>query len=252
MNTLQIIVALCLSAFVSGTTLLKNNQSPQLTSLTGISIPAGTINAYFDKNAITHVPSNYFVNLPNLDLIILDQNQITSIDDHTWAGAPSVRVINLGKNKLTIIREHHFAGLPNLQILYLFSNLLHTIEANSFKDNVGLTKLWLNDNSLQTLEQSMFDLNNHPTNLNNFQMKDNPLDCDTLCWVKQAEQQGWLTVYDPSSTVCAGRTWDSLTECDVCTGTCLSDQHWRSFIIEQGAMTIIHDFGIFYFFRFLR
>ncbi len=114
MSTLQIFVASWLSAFVSGTDFYKRHQS--LTTVTGITIPIGTTTAWFNDNLLTHVPGNFFVNLPNLDTIYFHRNVIFSVADYAFIQVPSVTYISLRENKLTIIREHQFAGLPNLQV----------------------------------------------------------------------------------------------------------------------------------------
>ncbi len=52
-------------------------------------------------------------------------------------------------------------------------------------------------------------------------MRNNPLECGSLCWVKEAEQDGWIRVIGPHVTECvgppalAGRKWDNITEKDL-------------------------------------
>ncbi len=117
-----------------------------------------------------------------------------------------------------MIRELMFAGLSNLRTLYMGGSHIHTIEQNSFKDNMALQLLNLQRNSIETLSRCIFDGVNHPTNLNKLQLKNNPLRCETLCWLKQAEVEGWITVDEASLTVCSGsgvlngRKWDSIEE----------------------------------------
>ncbi len=227
MSILQIFVASWFIVLVSGTSFYKRHQSPPLTTVAGITIPSGTTTVWFNDNLLTHIPSNLFVNLPNLGTIYFHRNVISSIDDYAFLQVPSVTYISIRNNRLAIIREHHFAGLPNLQTLGLFSNLIHTIEDNSFQDNTALSILYLFDNSLQTLNQSVFDIVNHPSNLN-VRMHSNPFQCEGLCWVKRAQQDGWIFVEAAPSTGCVGSgpfngcTWDQLTSQDLCPGICLS------------------------------
>ncbi len=134
--------------------------------------------------------------------------------------------IDLHLNQLTVIREKMFSGLHNLEKLYLYSNQIHTIQPRSFKDNIALNTLVPAINSLQNIKQCIFDIDNPPSNLHIFSIHTNPLECENLCWLKKAEAAGWITVYNSHLTVCAGktafngRTWDSLTEQQLCTGRC--------------------------------
>ncbi len=223
------ITLFCVLCIISEqTTFDKSGQG--VTNVTAHPIPGGTTNFKFNDNFITFVPTNYFRNLSNLYSIYLQKNLISDIEDTAFSEVPSLRRVYLLYNKLSVIRKLMFSGLPNLSMLWLNSNQIHTIEQGSFKGNNALGYLALSSNSLATVNRSMFDPNdpnNHPTNLDDFYMFGNALQCDTLCWVKQA---GWITVYRPDLTTCdgpaslAGCKWDSLTEPDLCgtPGWCLS------------------------------
>ena len=205
------------------TTFNKANQG--ITDITIHTIPGDTTVVQFSTNSISFVPANYFINLLSLDKIYLYRNVIANIADSAFSQVPTVTEINLSQNQLSVIREMMFSGLPNLARLRLNSNQIHTIQPGSFKDNMALTQLSFGDNSLETVSKSIFDpnnMNNHPTNLDDFYMNRNPLQCDnTICWLKQADKT-WITVEYPSWTECAGpaglagRTWDALTEQDLC------------------------------------
>ena len=210
------------------TTFDKSGQG--VTNITAHPIPGGTIHFRFQYNSITFVPDNYFINLSNLYSIYVYNNLISDIKDTAFSGVPSVTEISLVHNKLSVIKKLMFSGLPNLSMLLLSHNMVHTVDPGSFKDNTALVQLALSDNSLATVNRSMFDPNdpnNHPTNLAFFYIYGNALECDTLCWMKQA---GWITVFRPWQTECAGPAslasckWDSLMEPDLCEtpGWCLS------------------------------
>ncbi len=206
----------------------KNHQG--ITDITVHTIPGATTVARFQFNSISFVPANFFVNLPSLLEIWLGENVITDIDNSTFSAVPTVTLIALHSNQLTVIREMMFSGLPNLGTLWLTHNAIHTVELGCFKDNTALTLLDVYDNYLQNLPRGMFGFDNHPTNLNEFKMQTNPLQCDQdLCWLKQVDTT-WITVTHASLTECAGpaalagRKWDTLTEMELCLiqGKCLT------------------------------
>ncbi len=205
------------------TTFNKANQG--ITDITVHTIPAATTIVWFGSNSILYIPANYFKNLLNLDEVWLNRNSISNISDSAFSQVPTVTVISLQYNQFTVIREMMFSGLPNLAMLWLSFNQIHTIQSGSFKENVALTMLSLRANSLKTISPHMFDpynVDNHPTNLTQLKLHGNALDCNTLCWLRQAEASGWISVAKPSITKCAGpaslngTTWDSLTDQDLC------------------------------------
>ncbi len=57
-----------------------------VTDMTVYSIPTSTTVVHFQSNSITRVPSGYFQNLPNLDVIWLWINLVADIDDDAFAG----------------------------------------------------------------------------------------------------------------------------------------------------------------------
>ncbi len=95
----------------------------------------------------------------------------------------------------------------------IWSDFSHT---GAFSDLVSLTTLNLeNGNDLTTIHEAIFDVNNHPSNIETFYLSSNPLICDyQLCWLYKADGN-WLTVKNPT-LICdgppalAGRTWGSL------------------------------------------
>ncbi len=216
----KVILCSVLCVISEQTTFDKVNQG--VTNITLHTIPGGTTIVWFGQNSITYIQGNYFKNLLNLREIWLPLNAITDISDSAFAQVPTVTEICLHYNELTVVREMMFSGLPNLAKLRLDYNQIHTVEALSFKDNTALTYLNLEWNSLQSVPRSVFDPTNYPTNLNDFRMRSNPLQCNSsLCWLKQLDTT-WITVTYPYSTECTGPTalagckWDSLMEQDLC------------------------------------
>ncbi len=129
----------------------------------------------------------------------------------------NLKCLFLYGNQLDVIRSDLLAGLGNMRQLRIYGNQIHTVQANSFKDLVLLSDLQLQDNLLTTLLDTTFDLNNHPSSLNNFHIKNNPLVCDErLSWIMAADGT-WLTVQSPELIQCTGPpslaslTWDNLS-----------------------------------------
>ncbi len=184
-------------------------------------IPSNTTTATFSGNSISEVPAGYLQNIPNLDHLYLYNNEIANISDFAFIGVPSVGRIDLEGNKLKVIRKYTFYGLHNLWSLTLHWNELHTVESEGFADNPSLWYLYLNDNSLDTLVRTVFNLTNHPTNLANFKIQNNPLMCESLCWLMLSDGD-WITVLNPDQVVCAGaghlngQKWKDLTANDLC------------------------------------
>ncbi len=197
----------------------KKNQG--ITNLLDYPIPANTEKVKFQQNLLTHVPAGYYKNLPNLTIILLQHNSILDLDDFSFFQVPSVTEIELHQNQLSVIRKNMFAGLPNLHKLYLSVNKIHEIQPESFRENSALRTLLLSQNLLQHFPECMFHGENHPVNLNRFEINNNLISCDHfLCWLMKADHT-WITVYSASLTVCAepvelnGTTWDMLTAHDL-------------------------------------
>ncbi len=194
----------------------KSSQS--ITNMVGHTPAGNTEEISFEFNSISLVPSNFFVSLPSLDKIKLRQNVISSIADGAFNGTPSVTYIDLNHNQLSTVGKLMFAGLPNLSDLVLWMNQLHSIDCLSFQDNTALSRLELYDNDLNTLSPCMFDLESLPTALDHLKMFNNPLQCnESMCWLLEAEGEGWITVDWAFMTNCAGpgplatRKWNTLT-----------------------------------------
>ncbi len=186
-------------------------------SLTEYPIPANTNLFRFGENAISDIPQGYF------------------------AAAPNVAGIYLQINQLTAIEKHMFSGLASLVDLLLYDNKISLIEPESFKDNQALRNLHLHCNLLQTISESVFDPLSHPGNLQYFYIWDNPLNCESLCWMKQVN---WLTVYNPQLILCAGNgalsgcKWNELKNHDICPGrflyVCIGFQILILYTLWQG------------------
>ena len=91
-------------------------------------------------------------------------------------------------------------GLSSLSRLNLQNNrLLRTILPGGFSNLPRLELLHLHSNAIQTLSRNIFYSSTHPEwhplNLR-MSLDGNPLQCNaSLCWMKEAEAQGWITWY---------------------------------------------------------
>ncbi len=79
-------------------------------------MPSDTTHFGILGNLISQIPSDYFVNKPDLYYIDMGQNLITDIAGCAFSEVPDIRVIMLDENKLPVIKKNMFAGLPNLEV----------------------------------------------------------------------------------------------------------------------------------------
>ena len=158
---LHALIALTLP-YINASQIVYQKNSLGITNILNYSIPENTTKVDFDWNAITHIYSGYFQNLPNLTEIRFTSNSISDIDDYSFSGVASVEIINLAFNNLEVIRRHIFSGLPNMFRLLLNNNNIYLIESGALRDNRALTYLRIDNNQLDSLLECMFNPENHP------------------------------------------------------------------------------------------
>ncbi len=129
------------------------------------------INIGLDNNRLESLPQTLFSTLINLQRLSLNKNLLHTIEAETFKQNTALIKLNLDNNRLENVSQNLFSTLINLQELSLNKNFLHMIEADTFKNNTALTKLFLNDNLLQSLPESMWDPQNHPSGLNEFEVR---------------------------------------------------------------------------------
>ncbi len=150
-----------------------------------------------------------FSGLDDCTELYLQENNIHTIQSGAWEGLDSLVVLWLGDNEIEELKQDTFLGLTQCTALYLYSNKIHTIHSGVLDGLVSLTQLNLQGNELTTLPWTMFG-KEHPAQLE-LRLSANPLECNTsLCWLKHAEQEGWVTWYTDS--------WGSVYKPD-CSGT---------------------------------
>ena len=115
---------------------------------------------------------------------------LTQIPNNISAGSSKVYLAN---NKISEIPSDTFENLSQLMVLDLSMNRISEIEPGAFAKLSGMRVLNLQGNILTTLEGDVFR-NQYPTNLTLLLAK-NPLKCDSiLCWIKEGERHGWITL----------------------------------------------------------
>ena len=128
----------------------------------------------------------------------LDGNLITDIIDEALSHLDQCKELSLSENKLSSIRYAMFKGLKSLDTLDLKDNIISSTESGSFRDLPQLTEVRLDDNQLTTLDNPFSKPSSGYIAL---YLSDNPLQCDTkLCWLKDAERDGWVLLKDPKPT----------------------------------------------------
>ena len=157
-------------------------------------------------------------------------NKISNIDGSAFDGIPQCTELWLYDNDLSHVRADTFEKLPQLVILDLAKNRILGIEPGTFTKLTRLKRLHLHRNRLATLRRDAFS-SQHKTNLT-LTLAINPLQCDsTMCWIKQAEQYGWITLNysnhlgswtKPDCGNYPDHTWDSITLSCPLKGNCLS------------------------------
>ena len=140
------------------------------------------------SNAIKILNCNLFNGLQSLILLNLEFNKIQKLvaadfnksmkknneSGSTWTGLTSLVELHLEYNNISYIGDLAFSGLPRLQKLYLYGNNLNSFSEQVFDPN------------------DFPDSDGHPPNLT-LSISKNPLQCDKrMCWLKKAEQEGWI------------------------------------------------------------
>ncbi len=161
-------------------------------------LPSGTTVVEFHSNQISNISDDYF--------------------DHV---ASTLSGIHLEGNWMEIITTLMFQNLIHVRFLHLQNNRIHTIHPYSFKNMTAMTELALSNNQLRSIPECILDLVDQPPMLR-ISISNNPIVCDMMLCYLLPGQREWLMV--SSSVICSGpadlegRTLDSLTTNDICTG----------------------------------
>ena len=144
------------------------------------------------KNELTYIKKEMFEELESLWYLRLSYNKISNIDG-TFEHIPQCTELYLYQNELGHVRADAFEKLQQLIKLGLGNNRIVDIEPGTFTKQTKLKILYLHRNRLTTLRRNVFN-SQHQTSLT-LLLSHNPLQCNsTLCWIKRAEREGWITL----------------------------------------------------------
>ncbi len=131
----------------------------------------------FNKNQITRIRKEDFVNQIMCIFLDLSSNEISVIEDMAFENMAWLEHLKLEENKLTCLTPDTFTGLTTLHTLGLHDNPLSVIVADTFSSMSTPLTLSLSDPRLST----------------------SVLKCNSdLCWLKQEELEGNIKWYkDP-------------------------------------------------------
>ena len=167
------------------------------------------------QTTIGSIPEDCFSKLTKRKSLFLYDNGIGSLEPGIFNGLHSLRELNLGtnsidtipvgvlsqlklkklylyENDLSEIRKEYWEGLDSLMVLKINDNGIQDIHPDALSNLINLDLLHLHNNNLKTLKSNLFG-DSHPVELE-VSLIGNPLRCDEdLCWLIQAESDGWLT-----------------------------------------------------------
>ena len=149
----------------------------------------------------------------------LDNNQISVIPPAAFSNLTRCTVLWLSGNILIHVRADIFENLYQLMVLNLENNRISNIESGAFAKFTKMKVLNVKGNELTTLESDVFSSQHHA--YLTLLLSGNPLHCNsTLCWIKRAERDGWITLNHrgtdtfwpkPDCTNYPDHEWDNIT-----------------------------------------
>ncbi len=176
-----------------GTLGINNNRLSNVDRGTFVSTP-NLSRLWLSGNSISVVRNDMWEGI-SLRYLHLGHNNIQSINGEMWDNIKSLRLLELNSNPLKYISPQMWEGLEELRELRLENISIAFIPPNTFANLPNLSRVKLEANRLQTLSANVFG-SDVPAKFQ-FTLGNNPLQCDSrLCWMKEAEDQGWLKVLD--------------------------------------------------------
>ena len=105
----------------------------------------------------------YLKNATKLTLFIVQKNIISNLDKNLFVEAGNLEYISFALNKIKSIHKRTFSGLQNLQVLRLNENIIKNIHFETFSHLIKLKILNLSKN--QCIDQKFSNLNNTFTDI---------------------------------------------------------------------------------------
>ena len=149
-------------------------------------------------NYLTSLNSGAFQPFKALNKIYLFPNGLKTFANGTWQGLESLEKIVISNNLLFDLREEMWEGAERVKELDLRVNRIEKIPSRAFSQSENLEKLYLSRNIISVLNQDAFEGiefgAHHPVEI---LLDSNLLVCDDrMCWLKEAENQGWVKVWE--------------------------------------------------------
>ncbi|XP_046417467.1 insulin-like growth factor-binding protein complex acid labile subunit [Neodiprion fabricii] len=178
---------------------LDNNQIRTLSSGSFRGIKA--LNAIgFGGNRIKTILSQAFIDLPNLESIVIEYQPNDLIDERTFIASDAflnlsnVTSITIRGNTFHEIKARAFHDLPELTELNLSENRIEILSSKAFLDVPKLENLYLHRNFIPEIEPNTF-----PKQLRNLDLSWNPICKNFSCW--DVEELDQLTQLDLSGII---------------------------------------------------
>lgn len=149
------------------------------------------------KNHIDQLASHTFSLTKKLTQLDLSQNRIETVHVDAFSGLEHLNILDLNNNKLQLIPANCFIPLTQLKTLRLGHNLIKMIPVELFAQNLRLQNIYLNDNDIEWLFGAQTF--RHLTNVNEFDLHNNPIVNPANCIVINAES---IDIRDTNSMGC--------------------------------------------------
>lgn len=102
---------------------------------------------------------NYFVHLPNLEILSVTENNVTKIPDKVFLNLTKLRKLFLFNNNINSLSRLSFAGLESVDLLELSGNNIEKLPEDAFASLTKLKTISLRGNGIQRAPAKLF-LNN--------------------------------------------------------------------------------------------
>ncbi|KAK3097123.1 hypothetical protein FSP39_006566 [Pinctada imbricata] len=180
-------------------------------------LPSSLESIEYIGNPIKEIPSNAFLDVPNLKTLGFMNSSLTKMNDNAFAGLEKLELLDfMSAAIISPITNNTFKGLTSLETITLDDNHIPSIDIGAFRDFKILTSLRLSGNNLTTLNKGVLDSKFIP-NLNTLFIDFNPWHCDChLRWLREKVGNASYVIEDPNLIVChgpekvAGKSWNEL------------------------------------------